>query len=87
MSSLTDNPAAVDAAIAAFRRRACELTMLDLNQGPGEGNYDRIEQLRIEAAIQAAEEVHSRTRPRIEFVSFDEQDTMVMQEVDEDGGG
>lgn len=73
--SLTDNPEAVAAAVAAFRRRANELTMLDINQGPGEGNYDRIEELRIEAAIQAAEEVGE----------LDEQDTMVM-EVGEDEG-
>jgi hypothetical protein len=66
--SLTDNPAAVDAAIAAFRRRAGELTMLDIKQGPGEGNYDRIEQLRIEAAIEAAE-----------AVGVDGQDTLVME--------
>lgn len=75
--SLTDNPAAVEAAIEAFRRRAGELTMLDINQGPGEGNYDRIEQLRIEAAIQAAEG---------EGVGVDEQATLVMQEVHTTGG-
>lgn len=85
--SLTDNPEAVEAAIAAFRRRAGELTMLDIRQGPGEGNYDRIEQLRIEAAIQAAEEVQRRTRPTIEFLSIDEADTMVMEGIGEDDEG
>jgi predicted transcriptional regulator len=61
--------------------------MFDINQGPGEGNYDRIEQLCTEAAIQAAEAVQRAEKPTIEFLSFDEQDTMVMQEVNEDEGG
>jgi hypothetical protein len=71
--SLTDNQGAVDAAIKAFREGAMFYTMMDLNQKPGEGNYDRIEQLRLEDAIRAAE--------AWEPPPVDEDDTLVMQEV------
>lgn len=53
--SLADSPAAVEAAIKAFRDGASKYTMMDLNQKPGEGNYDRIEELRLCDAIRAAE--------------------------------
>lgn len=49
--------------------------MMDINQGPGEGNYDRIEQLQIEDAIRAAEDF-------VEYedaLRVDEQDTLVMK--------
>lgn len=55
--SLTDNPAAAAAAIEAYREGSVKYTLMDLNQKPGEGNYDRVEELRICDAIRAAEAV------------------------------
>lgn len=46
--------ARLDAAVAEWRRSATEYTMADIHQGPGEGNYDRIERLRMARAIDAA---------------------------------
>ena len=76
--SLTDNPVAVEAAIKAYRN-GVNYTCMDIRQGqgPGEGNYDRIEELRICDAIRAAEQA----------AGVDSQDTMVMQEISEDEGG
>lgn len=47
--------ARLDAAVAEWRRSANEYTMADIRQGPGEGNYDRIERLRMERAIEASQ--------------------------------
>lgn len=86
--SLTDNPNAVAAAVQAYRDGAMKYTLMDINQGPGEGNYDRVEQLKMEDAIRAAEAVHRANVPRIEILSFDEQDTLVMKapDIGEDKG-
>lgn len=73
--SLADNPAAVEAAIKAYAETKPNLTMMNVRQGPGEGNYDRIEEVSMEAALRAAE-----------AVPVDEQDTLVMKEVGEDEG-
>lgn len=61
----------MDAAIKAFRDGANRYTLMDIRQGPGEGNYDRVEQLKLEDAIRAAEGVAG---------TLDEQDTLVMQD-------
>lgn len=55
--TLLDNPSAIAAAIKAYRDSAFKYTMMNIRQGPGEGNYDHIEELRICDAIRAAEEV------------------------------
>lgn len=73
--SLADNPAAVAAAVKAYAETKPNLTMMNIRQGPGEGNYDRIEEVSMAAALRAAE-----------ATEVDEQDTMVMQEVHEDEG-
>lgn len=65
--SLAERPAAVAAAIKAYRDGACKYTMMDLNQKPGQGNHDRIQELRICDAIRAAE-----------AVALDEGDTLIM---------
>lgn len=74
--SLADNPAAVAAAIKARDEGVIKYTMMDVRQGPGEGNYDRIQELKMKDALRAAEAVGE----------LDEQDTLVMQEVGEDEG-
>lgn len=73
--SLADNPAAVEAAVKAYAETKPNLTMMDVRQGPGEGNYDRIEEVSMAAALRAAE-----------AVGVDEQDTLVLEEVAEDEG-
>lgn len=83
--SLTDNPGAVAAAVAAFRVGAMKYTLMDINQKPGEGNYDRVEELRICDAIRAAEAVgEERIVADQEAIGFDQEDTLVMQEVHPD---
>lgn len=81
--SLTDNPAAMKAVIKAFRAAATKYTMADLHQKPGEGNYDRIEQLQLEAAIRAGEAVYWMTATS----RIDEQDTIIIEPIGEDEGG
>lgn len=73
--SLADNPASVAAAVKAYAETKPNLTMMNVRQGPGEGNYDRIEEVSMEAALRAAE-----------AAGVDEGDTLVMQEVGEDEG-
>lgn len=72
--SLADNPIAVAAAVQAERESVTIYTQLQLGQGPGEGNYDRIQELRVADMLRAAE-----------AAAVDEQDTMVMQEVGDKG--
>lgn len=73
--SLADNPNAVAAAIRAAQEAATKYTLMDIRQGPGEGNYDRVQELRVKDMLRAAE-----------AAGVDEQATLVMQEVDEDEG-
>jgi hypothetical protein len=68
--SLADNPTAVEAARKALREAGGKYTMMDLNQRPGEGNYDRIEELTICDVLRAAEAVG---------LPLDERDTLVMR--------
>ena len=72
---LADSPAAVAAAVKAYAETKPNLTMMNVRQGPGEGNYDRIEEVSMEAALRAAE-----------AAGVEEGDTLVMQEVGEDEG-
>lgn len=53
--SLADNPAAVDAAIKAQSDAASKYTLMDIRQGPGEGNFDRVQRLTVEDMLRAAE--------------------------------
>lgn len=46
--------AAVDLAIDAQVRATTKYTRMKLDQGPGEGNYDRIERLMAEDMLRAA---------------------------------
>jgi hypothetical protein len=87
MGSLTDNPDAVAAAIKAYREGATKYTLMDVHQKPGEGNYDRVEELQICDAFRAAEAVQRAAVPRIKFILFVEQDTLVMRPIDEDKEG
>lgn len=73
--SLADNPAAIAAAIEAQRKAVTKYTLMDINQGPGEGNYDRVQELTVADMLRAAE-----------AAGVDAQDTLVMQEVGEDEG-
>lgn len=82
--SLTDNTAAMDAAVKAWRDSGGHYTLMDIRQGPGEGNYDRVERLRLEDTIRAAEEARKADAPTIEFLSFDEDDTLVLQAPDDE---
>lgn len=75
--SLADNPAAVAAAIEAEREAATKYTLMDIHQGPGEGNYDRVQELRVKDMLRAAEAAEP---------ALDEQDTLVLEEVGEDEG-
>lgn len=74
--SLADNPAAVAAAVSAYAKTKPFITMMDIRQKPGEGNYDRIEEISMEAALRAAEEAGG----------VDEQDTLVMETGEDEGG-
>lgn len=73
--SLADNPAAIAAAIEAERESVTKYTLMDIHQGPGEGNYDRVQELRVADMLRAAE-----------AAAVDEQDTLVMQEVGKNKG-
>lgn len=84
--SLADNPAAITAAIEAEREAATKYTLMDIRQGPGEGNYDRVQELRIKDMLRAAEEAHIASAPTIQFVSVDEADTLVLEDTGEDEG-
>lgn len=67
--SLADNPAAVAAAIEAERESATKYTLMDIHQGPGEGNYDRVEELTVIDMLRAAEQA----------AGVDEQYTLVLK--------
>lgn len=43
----------LQAAIDAHRKGVCTYTLANINQGPGEGNYDRVERLRMSDAVSA----------------------------------
>jgi hypothetical protein len=73
--SLADNSAAVAAAVTAYAKTKPNLTMMDVRQRPGEGNYDRIEEVSMAAALRAAE-----------AVGVDKQDTLVLEDIGEDEG-
>jgi hypothetical protein len=47
------NDAELQAAKDAKDEAACSYTMMEIGQGPGEGNYDRIEMLTLEDIIRA----------------------------------
>lgn len=68
---ISNNPGAVAAARKAYADRKANLTMMDIHQGPGEGNYERIEDLAMEAALDAAEAWRAG--------GLDEQDTLVLK--------
>jgi hypothetical protein len=76
VTSLADSPAAVDAAIKAQRDAASKYTLMDIRQGPGEGNYDRVERLTVEDMLRAAE-----------GAAVDEQDTLVLKTPPPSEGG